>query len=88
VPSSTVPQSDQNAAQSSQSNAAQSSTSTTTSDQTSKTTSDQNANNAKADDNANAGNKKLPQTATPLPLLALLGLGSLTGGIAARKKKK
>ncbi len=81
-----MPQSDQNASQSNQSsNASQSTTSTTTSDQTTKSTatSDQNAN---AGTNAKGG--KLPQTATPLPLLALLGMGSLTGGIAARRKKK
>jgi LPXTG-motif cell wall-anchored protein len=79
-----MPQSDQNAAQSSQSSASQSSTSTTTSDKT-KTTSDQDPNNAAAGTSANGG--KLPQTATPLPLLALLGMGSLTSGLLARRKK-
>lgn len=80
-----MPQSDQNAAQSSQS---QSSTSTTTKDKTTSTqTSDQDANAANnADTNAKGG--KLPQTATPLPLLALLGMGSLTSGIVARFRKK
>lgn len=29
----------------------------------------------------------LPQTASPLPLLGLLGLGSLVVGVAARKRK-
>jgi hypothetical protein len=29
----------------------------------------------------------LPQTATPLPLIALLGLGSIVGGIASRRRK-
>jgi LPXTG-motif cell wall-anchored protein len=32
-------------------------------------------------------NAKLPQTASPLPLLALLGLGSLAGGLISRRKK-
>lgn len=31
--------------------------------------------------------KKLPQTASPLPLLGLLGLGSLATGLIARRKK-
>jgi LPXTG-motif cell wall-anchored protein len=30
----------------------------------------------------------LPQTASPLPLIALLGLGSLLGGVSARRRKK
>jgi hypothetical protein len=34
-----------------------------------------------------AGQKKLPQTASPLPLLGLLGLGSLVSGLIARRKK-
>jgi LPXTG-motif cell wall-anchored protein len=77
-----MPQSDQNAT----------STSTQTTDKTTKsttTTSDQNATadtNANADQNANG--KKLPQTATPLPLLALLGMGSLTSGIVARFRNR
>jgi LPXTG-motif cell wall-anchored protein len=29
---------------------------------------------------------KLPQTASPLPLLGLLGFGSLLGGLLARRK--
>ncbi len=35
-------------------------------------------------------NKKgnLPQTASPLPLLGLLGMGSLAAGVATRKKKR
>ena len=51
-----------------------------------------------ADQNANQGvrhysdidennSQKLPQTASPLPLLGLLGLGSLAGGLIARRKK-
>jgi LPXTG-motif cell wall-anchored protein len=35
---------------------------------------------------ANAGN--LPQTASPLPLLGLLGMGSLAAGVFTRKKKR
>jgi LPXTG-motif cell wall-anchored protein len=80
-----MPQSDQSAAPSSQSsNAAQSSTATTSTDQTS-TTSKSTA--VTADQNATPGDNKLPQTATPLPLLALLGMGSLTSGLLARRKK-
>ncbi len=30
---------------------------------------------------------KLPQTASPLPLLGLLGAGSLTAGLATRRRK-
>lgn len=35
-------------------------------------------------------NKKgsLPQTASPLPLLGLLGMGSLAAGVATRKKNR
>ena len=51
------------------------STSSTAADQT-------NASNA--DQNAKSG--ELPQTASPLPLLGLLGLGSLLTGLVARKK--
>ena len=35
---------------------------------------------------AKSGN--LPQTASPLPLLGLLGMGSLAAGVATRKKKR
>jgi LPXTG-motif cell wall-anchored protein len=31
--------------------------------------------------------QELPQTASPLPLLGLLGLGSLVAGVVARKRK-
>jgi hypothetical protein len=37
-------------------------------------------------DQTTAG-QKLPQTASPLPLLGLLGLGSLVSGLIARRKK-
>jgi LPXTG-motif cell wall-anchored protein len=77
---------------------AQSSTAQTpsTSQSTSSSTENQTANppaststagtQTSSDQNA-AGGKNLPQTATPLPLLALLGLGSLGGGLLSRKKK-
>jgi hypothetical protein len=45
---------------------------------------DQNAGNNNASDNAGS---KLPQTASPLPLLGLLGLGSLVTGVVSRRKK-
>ena len=57
-------------------------------------TSDQtNANTGATSDQTNAdtgatkSGKKLPQTASPLPLLGLLGLGSLASGFAMRKRK-
>ena len=54
------------------------------------TTPDQNAaapdKSAAADQTASA-DKKLPQTASPLPLLGLLGFGSLAAGLIGRKKK-
>ncbi|HEV3316873.1 MAG TPA: hypothetical protein VG488_07900 [Candidatus Angelobacter sp.] len=68
--------------------------STTAADQkapsTSSTTADQNtastpsSTDQNADQNAKSGD--LPQTASPLPLLGLLGLGSLVTGLVARKK--
>jgi hypothetical protein len=68
--------------------------STATSDQkapsTSSTAADQNAASAPSstDQNADQSTKsgELPQTASPLPLLGLLGLGSLVTGLVARKK--
>lgn len=72
-------------------------TQTTTQTQTPAATQDQNAtsqNGAAADQNANAADQngtkkgKLPQTASPLPLLGLLGMGSLGLGAAARRKRK
>jgi hypothetical protein len=56
-------------------------------------TPDQNANpsssaaGTNANANTNANGKKLPQTASPLPLLGLLGAGSLAAGLASRRKK-
>jgi LPXTG-motif cell wall-anchored protein len=59
-------------------------------------TADQNAtsstgsNAAVSDQNATAGSASdqsaLPQTASPLPLLALLGMGSLGSGLVLRRK--
>jgi LPXTG-motif cell wall-anchored protein len=51
---------------------------------TSSTASDQ-SNTSSADQNAKSS--ELPQTASPLPLLGLLGFGSLLTGLVARKKK-
>ena len=50
---------------------------------------DQNAagTSATSDQNAPANGKKLPQTASPLPLLGLLGVGSLAAGVISRRKK-
>jgi hypothetical protein len=47
---------------------------------------DQNAGNNDQNAGNNAGSK-LPQTASPLPLLGLLGLGSLVTGVISRRKK-
>jgi hypothetical protein len=58
------------------------------------TSNDQNANQgvhqySDMDQNAgnNKANSKLPQTASPLPLIGLLGLGSLLTGLVSRRKK-
>ena len=53
------------------------------------TSADQNANQGVrhySDIDQNAG-QELPQTASPLPLLGLLGLGSLVAGLIGRRKK-
>lgn len=42
--------------------------------------------NQDAQDPAAADAEALPQTASPLPLIALLGLGSLAAGLVSRKK--
>lgn len=61
-------------------------------DQQAPAATDQNA--APADQNAPAGQSEksekgnLPQTASPLPLLGLLGVGGLAGGLVARKRRK
>jgi|ERR1051326_175130 LPXTG-motif cell wall-anchored protein len=97
-PSSSNP--DQSSAQSQQQTtpdqSANPSSSTSTPDQnanpsSSSTSPDQNAagTSATSDQNANtdANGKKLPQTASPLPLLGLLGVGSLAAGVISRRKK-
>ena len=71
--------------------------STTTSNQSStanqNTTSGQNADQgvrhySDMDPNANnTANNRLPQTASPLPLIGMLGLGSLLAGLISRRKK-
>jgi peptidoglycan DL-endopeptidase CwlO len=71
---------DQNAAASSTSTG-QSSTANQNADQGVKHYSDMDQNAA-----SNTG-KNLPQTASPLPLLGLLGLGSLLTGLISRRKK-
>jgi hypothetical protein len=61
-------------------------------------TTNQNAASTGAEQNSGQGVKhfsdmdenaqqKLPQTASPLPLLGLLGLGSLAGGLIGRRKR-
>lgn len=51
---------------------------------------DQNgaAANGATGTNANANGGNLPQTASPLPLLGLLGMGSLGIGAVSRRKRK
>ena len=54
-------------------------------------TNDQGTNAAGTDNTGNAGHKKggnLPQTASPLPLLGLLGLGSTGLGLIASRKRR
>lgn|SRR5690348_11168727 len=53
---------------------------TATTDQSTTTTTTRHHRSAKS------GN--LPQTASPLPLLGLLGMGSLAAGVATRKRKR
>ncbi len=48
--------------------------------------SDQTTTTTRHHKGAKSGN--LPQTASPLPLLGLLGMGSLAAGVATRKKKR
>jgi LPXTG-motif cell wall-anchored protein len=62
----------------------------TTTDQTGTSTpsADQSQAGANATDNTqNAQGNRLPQTASPLPLLGLLGLTSVGGAILSRKRK-
>jgi hypothetical protein len=86
-----MPQSDANANQSATSNTT-SSTTSTTSDQNANTSN--NAPDSGAAAGANSSDQgtgsragRLPSTATPLPLLALLGFGSLITGFVTRRRK-
>ena len=65
----------------SNSSAQGSATQSTTDQSTTTTTTHKHRKNAD-----NSGN--LPQTASPLPLLGLLGMGSLAAGMATRKRKR
>jgi hypothetical protein len=73
-----------------------SNTSSTIESQTTQTTTESgsapapNQNSPKhiSDQEATAEQQNLPQTASPLPLLALLGLGSVTAGALARRHRK
>ena len=57
-------------------------------DQTTTTTTDQSAAAPAAEQTASKDNaKSLPQTASPLPFLGLLGLGSLAAGFVSRKRQ-
>jgi LPXTG-motif cell wall-anchored protein len=56
----------------------------TATDQKAPETSSAAADQSNADQNAKSS--ELPQTGSPLPLLGLLGLGSLLTGLVARKK--
>jgi uncharacterized protein DUF5818 len=79
-------QTEQSTAQPSSGNAASGST---TNQNAASTGAEQNANQGVkhySDMDENAG-QKLPQTASPLPLLGLLGLGSLVGGLIGRCKR-
>src|SRR5690242_14649172 len=92
-----VAQTDQNNPNSNPANSP-SATQSSPSAQGSATTPDQGTANQSATDqsttttttrhhrSAKSGN--LPQTASPLPLLGLLGMGSLAAGVATRKKKR
>jgi LPXTG-motif cell wall-anchored protein len=74
-----------------QTNSGQTTTPSTTTDQntqSSQTSSSQsqNAGATNADNGQQSGNQ-LPQTASPLPLLGLLGLGGIGAGIISRRRK-
>lgn len=75
--SATTPSTDQNAQP----------TTPSTSDQSSTSTSDQNATTSTTSSQSSTNAKKLPQTASPLPLLGLLGLGSLGAGLFRFRKR-
>jgi hypothetical protein len=75
-------QSTDKAASSAQSTAPQSATPQSTTPQATTPAAPAAGNTASEQDH-----QKLPQTASPLPLLGLLGLGSLVSGLVARRKK-
>jgi LPXTG-motif cell wall-anchored protein len=72
---------------SAQDTTAASATTDTTADQTATASADTQAAGAGADQNAAADNAALPQTASPLPLLGLLGFGSTAVGAFLRRRK-
>jgi LPXTG-motif cell wall-anchored protein len=80
------------AAPSSSDQTAQSSAATSSSsDQTAQQNEPSSTAGNEAQSNATSGQENaganLPQTASPLPLLGLLGLGSIGAGLLTRKKK-
>jgi hypothetical protein len=64
-----------------------SSATTGAADQSTTASADTQAAGAGADQNAAADNAALPQTASPLPLLGLLGFGSTAVGAFLRRRK-
>lgn len=60
---------------------------TSTTGQSATAGSEQNVPHISDMDNTQAAGKRLPQTASPLPLLGLIGLGSLVTGLVARRRK-
>lgn len=98
-PSSALPQSEQPATTASTSTPPASATTTPPADTTAQTTTQTTTTETQAapaasaapattiTDNTPANGEKLPQTASPLPLLGLLGFGSLLSGFWARFKK-
>lgn len=88
TPSSTNPSATSSQQQPSAATDQTSTSQSTTSNPNSAATAQQNT----ADRNANTSNTSnekgtLPQTASPLPLLGLLGVGSLAAGVLSRRKK-
>jgi LPXTG-motif cell wall-anchored protein len=68
----------------------QSTTSTTDQNNSQATTPDQSNSNTVQPNASGANapaNSQLPQTASPLPLMGLMGMGSLLTGLFVRRKK-
>jgi LPXTG-motif cell wall-anchored protein len=84
-----MPSSDQSAAAPSADQSATSSTGAAPADNSaaSAQSSDQNAASSDTTAKNEGGNGKLPQTASPLPLLGLMGFGSMITGYFSRKRK-